>query len=213
MKREIIPAILTRDTAELQAQLRALEGVSHSVHIDIMDGIFVPHTTISLEDLAAVDTILNIELHLMVVHPERYLEQARATRARKVIVHFEATQDPNGVIHQVSSFGMKRAMAINPETSVEKIIPFGKNLDQITVMGVQPGASGQEMLSTTYDKLKDLSSRFKRTELEIDGGVSLENIEKLKEAGATSFVAHHAVFAGGMGNIEENLKELRAMLA
>lgn len=197
MKREIIPAILTRDMNELQAQLRMLEGASHSVHIDIMDGIFVPHTTISLEELAQVDTILNIELHLMVVHPERYLEAARATRARKVIVHFEATQDPNGVIHEISSYGMKRAMAINPETGVEKIIPFGKSLDQITVMGVVPGASGQEMLSTTYDKLKDLSARFKRTPLEIDGGVSAANIEKLRDAGVTHFVSHNAVFEGG----------------
>ncbi len=194
MKREVIPAILTRDIKELQMQLHALEGASHSVHIDIMDGIFVPHTTISLEDLAQIDTILNIELHLMVVHPERYLEAARATRARKVIVHFEATQDPNGVIHQISSFGMKRAMAINPETSIEKILPFGRNLDQITVMGGKPGKSGQSLLETTYAKIQDLSKRFSRLPIEVDVGVNAENIQKLKEAGASMFVSHHAVF-------------------
>jgi ribulose-phosphate 3-epimerase len=211
MKREIIPAILTRDIRQLQAQLRALEGASHSVHIDIMDGIFVPHQTITLEDLAAVDTILNIELHLMVVHPERYLEVARATRARKVIVHFEATQDPNGVIHQISSYGMKRGMAINPETSVEKIVPFGKSLDQITVLGGTPGTSGQTMLETTYDKIKDLSGRFSRLPIEIDIGVKADNIEKLKEAGASLFVSHKAVFEGG--NPKEALQNLASRIA
>lgn len=211
MKKEIIPAILTADPAELRTKLSQLEGLTHRVHIDIMDGIFVPHTTIQPEDLMGLDSILDIELHLMVVHPERYLEMAQRLLVRRVIVHVEAMQEPRGVMHEISTRGLKRCLAISPETPLEKLFAIGDLAEQITVMGVTPGAAGQVLNLQTAARIKEVATNFPHTTIEVDGGVHATTISPLDAAGAELFVANTEIFHNN--EIENNLRTLRQYLS
>lgn len=207
IKKEIVPAILTNDVEDLRNKLHMLVGLTHWVQIDIMDGIFVPHTSVPIETLAELDTIMDIEVHLMTVHPERLLDACREAKVKRVIVHVEATQNVDAVLLDVLKHGFKRALALSPETPIEKVMPYVDKVDQITFLGVTPGASGQQMVPQVVEKIRTFKEARPRIPVEIDGGVNINTIDSLLEAGADIFSASSAIF--GSVNPEEAIKELR----
>ncbi|MFC1640857.1 ribulose-phosphate 3-epimerase [Patescibacteria group bacterium] len=210
IRKEIIPAVLTDDFKTLQKQLNILAGLTHWVSIDIMDGIFVPQKTISVEDLKKIDSIIDTEIHLMTVHPERELDTANEAGVKRVVFHIEATQDPNSVLQEIAARGMKKGIAISPETSIEKIMPHADNADMVTFLSVHPGKAGQKMISRILTKIRKFKLAKPDVPVEIDGGITLETIEDAKAAGVDLFVANSAIF--GEPNAEEAIKNLRAKI-
>lgn len=211
MIKEIVPAILTQSEIEVSQRISQLAGLTHRIHIDIMDGIFVPDETIKIESLLNLDSILEIELHLMVVHPERYLDMAQKSMVRHVIVHVEAMQEPRSVLHEISARGMKRCLAVSPETQLEKLFAVADTAEQITVMGVNPGASGQPMLPQTIDRIREVKKYYSHIPIEVDGGVNVTNLHRLSEAGADLFAMNSALFSSG--DLEKKLHELRSKIS
>jgi ribulose-phosphate 3-epimerase len=201
---EIAPSILSADFAKLGEDIRAIEeGGAGVLHVDVMDGKFVPNITIGLpvvKSLAKV-TKLPIDCHLMIEEPNRYAAQFVEAGAAMVSVHVEADVHLQRTLTAIREAGGKAGVAINPATSLttlEEALPFA---DYILLMSVNPGFGGQKFIHTSLDKLRRLrgmiEERGLETRIEVDGGVDASNISKVVEAGAEIIVAGSAVYGGG----------------
>ncbi len=213
-KVQIAPSILSADFSKMGEEVRSLEeSGADLVHCDVMDGVFVNNITFGIkmvEDLRKV-TALPLDCHLMIVHPERYVERFAKAGADYITVHYEACQDNlEEVLLQIKGCGVKCGAVINPDTpvsAIEKVLPL---CDMVLVMSVFPGFGGQKFIPSALDKLKALRKWIdesgKEVALEIDGGVTAENVEEIKRAGADVVVAGSAVFKA------ENRAEMIAKL-
>lgn len=210
---EIAPSILSADFAKLGEEIRAIEeGGAGILHVDVMDGKFVPNITIGLpvvKSLAKV-TKLPIDCHLMIEEPNRYAVEFVKAGAAMVSVHVEADVHLQRTLTAIREAGGKAGVAINPATSLttlEEALPLA---DYILLMSVNPGFGGQKFISTSLDKLRRLRSMIEErglgTRIEVDGGVDAANISKVVEAGAEIIVAGSAVY--GEGKPAEAVREL-----
>lgn len=210
---EIAPSILSADFAKLGEEIRAIEeGGAGVLHVDVMDGKFVPNITIGLpvvKSLAKV-TKLPIDCHLMIEEPNRYALEFVKAGAAMVSVHVEADVHLQRTLTAIREAGGKAGVAINPATSLttlEEALPFA---DYILLMSVNPGFGGQKFIHTSLDKLRRLrgmiQERGLETRIEVDGGVDAGNISKVVEAGAEIIVAGSAVY--GEGKPTEAVREL-----
>jgi ribulose-phosphate 3-epimerase len=198
---EIAPSILSADFARLGEEIGAVErGGASLVHVDVMDGHFVPNITIGLPVVKAVAraTRLTIDAHLMITEPGRWAEQFVEAGARMVSVHVEADPHIHRTLAAIKSKGGQAGVAINPATplvSIEEALPFA---DYVLLMSVNPGFGGQKFISTSLDKLRRLrrmiDERGVKTRIEIDGGIDRSNINEVVAAGAEIIVAGSAVF-------------------
>ncbi len=194
-------------------EIRAIEkGGATILHFDVMDGQFVPNLTIGLPVLTSIRKItdLTIDAHLMIEEPSRFAAKFVEAGANMVSVHLEADAHLQRTLCAIREAGGKSGVAINPGTPLvmlEEVLPFA---DFVVIMSVNPGFGGQKFIHTSLDKLRRLRRMIERrglpTRIEIDGGVKLENIQKVTEAGAEIIVAGSAVFDGG--NPTEAVKEL-----
>lgn len=180
---KVVPAILTADSAELREGLKTLKEQTNWVHIDIMDGKFVPNTSVSLFELGEASQFFHIEIHLMVENPEKYLEDCKAVGAKRVIFHIEAIGNPAMVLQKMGGYEFQRAIAINPLTPVSKIAPYLEKLDAVLVMSVNPGFQGQEFISDVLKKIPEVRQLKQDILIGLDGGVNAENIKSALEAG------------------------------
>ncbi len=201
-KVKIAPSILSADFSRMGDEVRSLEeSGADIIHCDVMDGVFVNNITFGLkmvEDLRKCTT-LPLDCHLMIVHPEKYVERFAKAGADYITVHYEACQDNlKEVLALIKSTGAKCGAVINPDTPVEAIKDVVELCDMILVMSVFPGFGGQKFIPSALDKLRELRAIIeasgKPIELEIDGGVNAENVEEIKAAGADVIVAGNAVF-------------------
>ncbi len=201
-KVKIAPSILSADFAKMGEEVLSLEkNGADLVHCDVMDGVFVNNITFGIkmvEDLRKM-TSLPLDCHLMIVHPEKYVERFAKAGADYITVHYEACQDNlKEVLLQIKATGVKCGAVINPDTSVEKIKEVIPLCDMVLVMSVFPGFGGQKFIPSALDKLRELRTIIdglgKEIALEIDGGVTAENVEEIKAAGADVIVAGSAVF-------------------
>jgi ribulose-phosphate 3-epimerase len=201
MGRYIAPSLLAANFANLQ---HAVELVNQSeadfIHLDIMDGLFVPNISFGMPVIQSVKKIAKkpLDVHLMIVHPERYFERFKQSGADWLTVHMEACNHLHRALQEIRELGMKAGVALNPHTpvsSLEEIIPF---TDLILIMSVNPGFGGQEFIDTSYEKIRKtkklILSSGSGALIEVDGGVDANNAGKLFEAGADILVAGTTVF-------------------
>ena len=201
-KIKIAPSILSADFSKMGEEVKSLEACGADVvHCDVMDGVFVNNITFGIkmvEDLRKI-TSLPLDCHLMIVHPEKYVERFAKAGADIITVHWEACQDNlKEVLELIKSTGVKCGAVINPDTPVEKIKDVIPMCDMVLVMSVFPGFGGQKFIPEALDKLRQvkaiISACGKEIDLEIDGGVTEENVQAIKDAGANVIVAGSTVF-------------------
>jgi len=199
---KIAPSILSADFSKMGEEFKSLEACGADlVHCDVMDGVFVNNITFGIkmvEDLRKI-TSLPLDCHLMIVHPEKYVERFAKAGADIITVHWEACQENlKEVLQLIKSTGVKCGAVINPDTPVSKIKDVIPMCDMVLVMSVFPGFGGQKFIPEALDKLREVKEIVekcgKEIDIQIDGGVSAENVEKVKEAGANVIVAGSAVF-------------------
>ena len=212
---KIAPSILSADFSKMGEEVLSLEqNGADLVHCDVMDGVFVNNITFGIkmvEDLRKI-TKLPLDCHLMIVHPEKYVERFAKAGADIITVHYEACQDNlKEVLELIKSTGVKCGAVINPDTPVEKIADVIPLCDMVLVMSVFPGFGGQKFIPEALDKLREVKAIAdacgKEIDIEIDGGVSDSNVQEVKDAGANVIVAGSAVFkAENRGEMIAKLK-------
>jgi ribulose-phosphate 3-epimerase len=190
MQSEIIPAILAHSFEEYTTKLGLVETSSASwVHLDIMDGQFVPNITVMPHEIMSVGTRLKVEAHLMTHAPERYFSDLTVSGCARVLLHREAYDDLATcakAVKQAQDYFSEVGLVLNPGTALEPYAELG--LQAIQVMGAEPGRSGQALLDSTYDRIRELAAQNLGLPLAVDCGVSEDTIAGLREAGATRFV-------------------------
>ncbi|MEZ5054609.1 MAG: ribulose-phosphate 3-epimerase [Chitinophagales bacterium] len=202
MKTPIIaPSVLSANFANLQADFDMLnKSEAEFIHIDVMDGVFVPNISFGLPVIKAMRPLSSktFDVHLMIVEPDKYIDAFKEVGANILSVHIEACTHLHRSIQKIKSTGMKAGVAINPHTSISLLEDTIEEIDLVCVMSVNPGFGGQKFIENTYDKvarLKDLIlKQNSKALIEIDGGVTLQNARKLVDKGADVLVAGNTVF-------------------
>jgi len=199
--KKIAPSILSADFSRLGEEIRAVEaGGADYIHVDVMDGHFVPNITIGPLVVEAVRKITNLPLdvHLMISNPELYIPEFAKAGADIIVIHAEATVHLHRAVQLIKSFGKKAGVALNPATSLSALDYVLSDLDLVLLMTVNPGFGGQSFIDACVPKIQSLRGMLDRhgleTELEVDGGVKTDNIDRIAHAGADVFVAGSAVF-------------------
>jgi ribulose-phosphate 3-epimerase len=191
---KIIPAILTDDPSALEKMLRLSESFTDYVQIDIMDGRFVPSSSIGWKDITRVGTKLKWEVHFMVQEPQNQLESYKKAGAHRAIFHFESSPRPEEVIDAGRRLGLEMGLAINPETPIQKTIPLAGKLDSLLFMSVHPGFYGAKYLPEVLDKVRAMRQAAPDLEMAIDGGIKENNILDVAKTGVNGICVGSAVF-------------------
>lgn len=214
---ELAPSILSADFMHLGEQLHLLENSGTRVlHIDVMDGAFVPSISFGMPVIRSIrrNSSMFFDVHLMINEPVRYVKEFVEAGADSITVHVEACSDIQATIDAMKTYHVRKALCINPGTSVDVLKPFLDRIDMVLVMGVEPGFGGQKLIPETLKKVEQLDQL--RTEkgysfqIEFDGGVTRDNLGEIIANGVDIAVAGTAVFRGDIG---ENVRDLQEVIA
>lgn len=202
MKHLLAPSVLAADFSRLGADIQMInESTADWFHIDIMDGVFVPNISFGFPVLKAIQQQAEkpLDVHLMIVEPDRYLKQFKTLGADVITVHYEACPHLHRTVQHIRDLGCKAGVALNPHTPVSLLSEILPDLDLVLIMSVNPGFGGQSFIEHSLDKIRRLRQMAERLNpnliIEVDGGVNLNNTLSLLQAGADVLVAGNAVFA------------------
>lgn len=193
MNTEIIPAILVQDQQTLIERIKLVEGLAMTVQIDCMDGHFVPNRT--WYEAKPIDTTLGIELHLMVSDPRSVIEAwRRIPQLERAIWHVEIPTDHTAIIAECRELGIECGLAVSPETPIEKLLPYLDDIDEVLVLGVKPGWSGQTLIPATLEKIAAIKRLNTGIRIGFDGGITADNLKLIIAAGAERLNAASVLF-------------------
>jgi len=213
---KISPSILSADFSKLGSQIQDLEKAEADlIHIDVMDGHFVPNITIGPEVIGKLrkHTSLPFDVHLMISPVHDFIKNFAEAGADIITIHPEATNDLASSIKKIKSYDKKAGVSLNPETSVDKVLPILSAIDLVLIMSVNPGFGGQKFMKETLEKVRilrtEIDTKKLKTQIEIDGGINFENAKMAKEAGVDILVSGTTVFKENEGNLKKNIQMLR----
>tara|TARA_B110000014_G_C20033421_1_gene536765 strand:- start:480 stop:1136 length:657 start_codon:yes stop_codon:yes gene_type:complete len=216
MSVKVSPSILASNFSSLGEEVQSItKAGADYIHVDVMDGHFVPNLTIGPDIVKSIRDKSDIpfDVHLMIDPVQPYIEGFVNAGADIISIHPEANDDTDACLKKIKSHNVKAGLAINPDTNWEVVKPYMNVLDLILVMSVYPGFGGQKFISSALDKLeilrKEIDQSGRDIELEIDGGINFENIQSVIDAGANVIVAGTTTFKGGQSEYASNIKKLR----
>ena len=197
---QIAPSMLAADFLHLEKDVELVNRHADIFHLDVMDGIFVPNISYGFPIVEAIakKAEKTLDAHLMIVKPENYVERFAKVGVHMLSFHLNATENPGEVLEQIKGLGMKAGLAINPDIPVESLFPYLAQCDYVLLMSVFAGFGGQKFIEETYDRVaavkKEIEAQGLDCQIQVDGGVSAANAQKLIECGAEILVAGSAVF-------------------
>lgn len=216
MSHLIAPSILSGDFAHLAEAIEMLNNSdADRIHVDVMDGVFVPNISFGFPILKAIKKYASkpLDVHLMIIKPERYIDQFKDAGAHTLIVHYEACTHLHNTLNAITSEGMKTGVAINPHTAINNLDAIIQEIDQLLIMSVNPGFGGQKFIEESYRKVELarqlIESSGAQTKIGVDGGVNLNNAPRLIQTGADLLVAGSFVF--GSHNPTQTIADLKAL--
>ena len=211
------PSILSADFTVLGDELKAIdEAGSEYIHIDVMDGIFVPSISYGMPVIKSIRKATKkvFDVHLMITEPERYINEFVESGADIITFHVEATEDAGKVIDMIHEKGLKAGISVKPKTPLEAIEPFLEKIDMLLIMSVEPGFGGQAYIEGSTEKIRKaremVNAHGLKTDIQVDGGINLQNLPEVLEAGANIIVAGSSVFKGDVAaNVQEFLNIMK----
>ncbi len=210
------PSLLSADFLNLEREITMInQSKADWIHVDIMDGVFVPNITIGFPVLDKIKNIARkpLDVHLMIVDPDRYIRRFAESGASLLTVHYEACTHLHRTVQHIKSNGMKAGVAVNPHSAVSLLEEIAPCVDIILIMSVNPGFGAQKFISSTYQKIRKLDEMRSKYglsfKIEVDGGVNLQNAGDLLEAGVDILVAGNTVFSSG--SPEEIIRDLKSI--
>lgn len=209
---KLSPSILSADFSNLERDIKEIEKTNTPyLHIDVMDGNFVPNISIGLPVIKSIrkKTELVFDVHLMIDEPQRYIEDFADAGADIINIHIESTKEVEKTLKDIKKLGKRAGITVKPKTPIEKIIPYINLVDLILIMTVEPGFGGQSLMDDCLDKVEFIKKYIDKNnlniEIEVDGGIKISNVEKAILKGANVIVAGSAIFE--KNKIEENIEE------
>ncbi len=213
---KISPSILAADFSKLGSEIQALEKAKADlIHIDVMDGHFVPNITIGPDVIKQLRkyTSLPFDVHLMISPVHNYIKNFAEAGANIITIHPEATKDLISSIKKIKSYNKKAGVSLNPETSIDKVLPVLNLIDLVLVMSVNPGFGGQKFMPEVLEKVKvlrkEIDKKKLKTEIEIDGGINIENSKTAIKAGVNIIVSGTTIFKENGGDLKKNIQLLK----